>query len=126
MISLAGDIRSYLDGESLRFDLRYLAREVCTEFQTRVLQAEYEIPRGWVSTYGRIARKLGVPGGSRAVGNALATNPFPLLIPCHRAVRATGALGGYQGGVEMKKTLLEMEGVTFSSSTEVSLAKVYY
>ena len=76
--------------------------------------------------YGRIARKLGVPGGGRAVGSALAANPFPLLIPCHRAVRSTGELGGYQGGLEMKKALLEMEGVVFRSPTRVSLDKVYY
>ncbi len=91
-----------------------------------MLQAEYGIPRGWVSTYGRIARELGVVGGGRAVGNALASNPFPLLIPCHRAVRSTGALGGYQGGLEMKKALLEMEGVVFNSPTKASLIKVYY
>ena len=81
---------------------------------------------GSLSTYGRIARELGVVGGGRAVGNALAANPFPLLIPCHRAVRSTGALGGYQGGLEMKKALLEMEGVVFSSPIKVSLNKVYY
>ena len=126
MIALVRDIGRYLEGEKTRFDLRYLAWENCTDFQFRVLKAEYEIPRGWVSTYGRIANKLGLPGGSRAVGRALATNPFPLLIPCHRAVRSTGSLGGYQGGLEMKKALLEMEGVIFSSPNKVSLAKVYY
>jgi methylated-DNA-[protein]-cysteine S-methyltransferase len=126
LIALVRDIGSYLAGEKLRFDLRYLAWEKCTDFQIRVLHAEYEIPRGWVSTYGRIANKLGLPGGSRAVGRALATNPFPLLIPCHRAVRSTGSLGGYQGGLEMKKALLEMEGVIFSSPNRVSLVKVYY
>ena len=124
--ALAGDIRRFLDGEDVHFDLQWLAWENCTAFQSRVLRAEYRIPRGWVSTYGRIARELGVVGGGRAVGNALAANPFPLLIPCHRAVRSTGALGGYQGGLEMKKALLEMEGVVFSSSIKVSLNKVYY
>ena len=124
--ALAGELRRFLNGEDVRFDLQWLAWETCTEFQSRVLQAEYGIPRGWVSTYGRIARELGVVGGGRAVGNALASNPFPLLIPCHRAVRSTGALGGYQGGLEMKKALLEMEGVVFNSPTKASLIKVYY
>lgn len=124
--ALAGDIRCFLDGGDVHFDLRWLAWDTCTMFQSRVLRAEYGIPRGWVSTYGRIARELGVAGGGRAVGNALAGNPFPLLIPCHRAVRSTGALGGYQGGLEMKKALLEMEGVVFRSPTRVSLNKVYY
>ena len=126
LVSLTGDIGRYLGGASFHFDLRCLDWDACTAFQIRVLLAEYEIPRGWVSTYGRIARKLGIPGGSRAVGNALAANPFPLLIPCHRAVRSTGKLGGYQGGLAMKKTLLEMEGVVFSSADSVSLEKIYY
>ena len=126
VVALADDIRRFLGGDDLHLDLQWLAWEVCTEFQARVLRAEYGIPRGWVSTYERIARELGVPGGARAVGNALAANPFPLLIPCHRAVRSTGELGGYQGGLEMKKALLEMEGVTFVSPSKVSLNKVYY
>ena len=123
---LAGDIRRYLDGGEVDFDLQWLAWEVCSDFQAGVLRAEFGIPQGWVSTYGRIADHLGLPGGGRAVGNALAANPFPLLIPCHRAVRSTGELGGYQGGLEMKKALLEMEGVAFLSPTKVSLDRVYY
>ncbi|MFN2280757.1 MAG: methylated-DNA--[protein]-cysteine S-methyltransferase [Anaerolineales bacterium] len=126
MKGLADDIRRYLEGEGLDFDLEWLAWENCTAFQARVLRAEYGIPRGWVSTYGRIAEYLGMPGGARAVGNALAANPFPILIPCHRAVRSTGELGGYQGGLKMKKALLEMEGVAFHSPSKVSLKKVYY
>ncbi len=88
--------------------------------------AEHGIPRGWVSTYGRIAARLGVPGGARAVGNALAKNLFPIVIPCHRAVRSGGKLGGYQGGLEMKRALLKMEGVGFTPSGKVALEKVYY
>jgi methylated-DNA-[protein]-cysteine S-methyltransferase len=123
---VAGKIQSYLAGEEGDFDLKWLDWDQCTAFQARVLRAEYEIPRGWVSTYGRIARKLEVPGGSRAVGSALASNPFPILIPCHRAVRSTGELGGYQGGLAMKKALLEIDGVFFSSPTRVSMEQVYY
>ncbi len=126
MEALAGDIRRFLEGKDIYFDTQFLAWEECTDFQVRVLRAEYGIPRGWVSTYGRIARKLGLPGGARAVGSALAINPFPILIPCHRAVRSSGELGGYQGGLEMKKALLEMEGVRFRSDRHVSLNKVYY
>lgn len=124
--ALAGDIRRFLDGQEIRFDLDWLAWENCTDYQAKVLRAESGIPRGWVSTYGRIADHLGSRGGGRAVGNALANNPFPILIPCHRAVRSTGDLGGYQGGMEMKKALLELEGVAFRSPTKVSLEKVYY
>jgi methylated-DNA-[protein]-cysteine S-methyltransferase len=88
--------------------------------------AEREIPRGWVSTYGRIATHLGVPGGARAVGGALARNPFPIIIPCHRAIRSDGSLGGFQGGPDMKRALLEFEGVGFSSTGRVAAERFYY
>ena len=88
--------------------------------------AEYGIPRGWVSTYRRIAGYLGVPDGARAVGNALANNPFPIVIPCHRAIRSNGELGGYRGGLEMKRKLLEMEGIEVSASGRVITDRVYY
>jgi len=126
MDNLLRSIERFLGGEDIRFDLNWLGWGNCTDFQARVLRVESGIPRGWVSTYGRIARELGVPGGGRAVGGALAANPFPLVIPCHRAIRSTGALGGFQGGLEMKKALLEMEGVVFQTPTKVSLNKVYY
>jgi methylated-DNA-[protein]-cysteine S-methyltransferase len=60
------------------------------------------------------------------VGHALATNPFPIAIPCHRAIRSNGELGGYRGGIEMKKKLLAMEGICFSSSRKVAMDHLYY
>ena len=114
-----------LKGVEVSFDLGLLDFSLCTEFQKKVLCAEYGIPRGAVSTYSRIARYIGSPNAARAVGNALASNPFPLIIPCHRAVRSDGSLGGYQGGVEMKKKLLEMEGVQFLNS-KVDFEKLFY
>ncbi|MFH1910729.1 MAG: MGMT family protein, partial [Pseudomonadota bacterium] len=78
-----------------------------------------EIPRGRVMTYGGLAAKLGLPGGARAVGNALAGNPFPLVIPCHRVVRSGGDLGGFGGGTDMKKALLMLEGVVFDRQGRV-------
>jgi methylated-DNA-[protein]-cysteine S-methyltransferase len=119
-------IQSFLKGEAIVFDLDIVALERCSEFQRRVLLAEYDIPRGWVSTYGRIARHLGIPGGARAVGRALATNPFPIIIPCHRAVRANGELGGFQGGQKMKRALLELEGIEFSHAGKVLISRIYY
>ncbi len=97
----------------------------CSDFQKAVLFAEYRVPPGWITTYGRIASKIGKPGSARAVGMALAANPFPLIIPCHRAVRASGELGGYRGGVQMKRTLLEHEGVRFAESGRVLMDRVY-
>ena len=123
---LGQQIGRFLKGDAVEFDLSLLAFEQCSEFQRSVLLAERQIPRGWVSTYGRIARKLGVPRGARAVGGALARNPFPIIIPCHRAIRSDGRLGGFQGGIEMKRALLKMEGVEIGPAGRVLSAQVFY
>jgi methylated-DNA-[protein]-cysteine S-methyltransferase len=126
MVDLGKRMQRFLEGEALDFELTWAAMEKCSTFQQRVLRAEHQIPRGWVSTYNRIAAHVGVPGGARAVGNALAQNPFPILIPCHRAIRADGSLGGYQGGAAMKRVLLEREGLMFSTAGKVVMQQVYY
>ena len=84
-----------------------------------MLEAEHGIPRGRVSSYGLIAARIGSPGGARAVGRALATNPFPIVVPCHRAIRSDGRLGGFQGGAGMKRALLEQEGIAVSPEGRV-------
>ena len=123
---LAEQMGRFLLGDVVDFGLTLLELERCSEFQQRVLLAEHRIPRGRVSAYGRIAKHLGVPGGARAVGNALARNPFPIVIPCHRAVKADGQLGGYQGGSKMKQVLLEMEGVEVSPEGKVLVDRFYH
>lgn len=123
---LAGRIAAFLDGADVRFALEHVRMDLCPPFQQRVLLAEYGIPRGFVSTYGRMAAHLGVAGGARAVGNALATNPFPIVIPCHRAIRSDGTLGGYQGGLAMKRALLEQDGVVIDERGRVRLPRLYY
>jgi AraC family transcriptional regulator of adaptative response/methylated-DNA-[protein]-cysteine methyltransferase len=80
-----------------------------TPFQERVWQALQEIPRGEVSTYGKIAAKLGMPGASRAVGSAVGANRISLLIPCHRVIRTDGGLGGYRWGTGRKRAMLAAE-----------------
>ncbi len=113
ILSLCVDIQNFLEGKEVSFRLEMLELDRCPSFQRKVLLAEFSVPRGWVTTYGRIAHWIGVPRGARAAGNALARNPFPIVIPCHRAIQADGSLGGYQGGLNMKRALLEQEGVEF-------------
>ena len=82
-----------------------------TPFQQRVLEKTAEIPRGEVRPYGWVAREIGAPGATRAVGTALGHNPIPFLIPCHRVVRSDGTLGEYSGGgPDVKARVLEQEG----------------
>ena len=123
---LSKKIQRFLEGEVVTFELDIISLEGCSEFQRKVLMAEHKIPRGWVSTYGRIARSLEIPGAARAVGGALAHNPFPIIIPCHRAIKSNGELGGFRGGLRMKRALLELEGVEFSQAGKVITERVYY
>jgi methylated-DNA-[protein]-cysteine S-methyltransferase len=102
-------LRAYFAGERRGFDLPLdLAR--LTPFQRRVLRATATVPAGRVVSYGDIARRIGRPGGSRAVGQALGHNPVPIVIPCHRVVAAGGRIGGYTGGLGIKRALLRIEG----------------
>ena len=88
MSELGDKMQAFLEGEPVGFELGTIARGLCSRFQKRVLFAEYKIPRGWVSTYGRLANYIRIPKSVRAVGNALANNPFPIIIPCHRTICA--------------------------------------
>jgi methylated-DNA-[protein]-cysteine S-methyltransferase len=123
---IATSIKAYLEGEDIKFSLNIADLSLCSAFQQSVLRAEYAIPRGSVSTYGLIAAHLGVPGGARAVGNALANNPFPIIVPCHRAIRSDLHLGGFQSGTEMKRALLEKEGIIFDEAGRVICKRLYY
>ncbi|MFO7627154.1 MAG: MGMT family protein [Candidatus Fermentibacteraceae bacterium] len=115
---LADRMNAYLNGEKVTVPLDIADLDVCGAFQRSVLILECTVPRGCITTYGRIAQRLG--SGARAVGNALARNPFPLIIPCHRAVRADLSIGGFQGGAAMKKALLAMEGVILDRSGRIA------
>ena len=79
-------------------------------FAQAVWRLVRRIPRGRVATYGQIAMLLGRPRAARAVGTALARNPFAPTVPCHRIIRADGALGGYSQGLDRKRALLRQEG----------------
>lgn len=123
---LADKIEAFLGGEDIRFSLDMVSIEICPPFQKRVLEAEYGIPRGSISTYGRIAAHIGTPKGARAVGTALAKNPYPIIIPCHRAIRSDHTLGGFQGGLQMKRALLAHEGIQFSDEGKIISGRIYY
>ena len=123
---VATAIKRLLEGEDIELSLNIADLSLCTEFQQLVLRAEHRIPRGSISTYQLIAEYLGKRNGARAVGNALANNPFPLIVPCHRAVRSDRYLGGYQGGLEMKRALLEKEGIPFDEAGRVSGMQFHY
>ena len=74
-----------------------------------MLRATVRIPYGGVLSYSQVATRAGSPRGSRAAGNALGSNPIPIVIPCHRVLRTGGALGGYGGGLDRKRALLDLE-----------------
>ncbi|MFW6087150.1 MAG: methylated-DNA--[protein]-cysteine S-methyltransferase [Myxococcota bacterium] len=90
-----------------------------TPFQLRVWEALRQVRRGTVRSYAGIAKDVGSPRAMRAVGSANAHNPLPLVVPCHRIVEAGNRLGGYSGGLERKKLLLELEGVRVDESDRV-------
>lgn len=102
-------LQRYFQGDRVHFDVP-LAFEGLTPFQTQVLSLTREIPYGHTLTYGELARELGKPGASRAVGQALARNPWPIVVPCHRVVGRNGKLTGFGGGLSMKERLLRLEG----------------
>ena len=107
-------LRAYFAGERRSFDVRLDLRHT-TPFQRRVLMAAARVPAGKVVSYGDIARRIGQPRGSRAVGQALGQNPIPIVIPCHRVVAAGERIGGYGGGLGIKRKLLRLEGSAAAS-----------
>jgi methylated-DNA-[protein]-cysteine S-methyltransferase len=116
---LGKDLLAFTEGKAVSFDATALEMSPVPPFHKKVLRALTNIPRGKVSTYGAVAGRTGAPGGARAAGQGCAKNPFPLIFPCHRVVRSDGSLGGFGGGLKLKRALLEMEGVRFDSTGKV-------
>jgi methylated-DNA-[protein]-cysteine S-methyltransferase len=103
------ELDEYFAGSRRRFGVA-LDWALIGPFGRRVLGVTSEIPYGGVLSYAEVAAEAGSPRGFRAAGNALGSNPIPIVIPCHRVLRSGGALGGYGGGLERKRWLLELEG----------------
>ena len=101
----------YFEGERTRFELK-LDRRLMRGIARDVLAATARVPFGRTTTYGEIAERIGRPRASRAVGNALGSNPIPIVVPCHRVLRSGGDVGGYAGGPERKRRLLRLEGAS--------------
>lgn len=110
------ELRHYFeeDGDDFRVDLDLA--EVATEFQETVLRELRNVPRGAVVTYGELAEMAGSPNAARGAGQAVGSNPIPVVIPCHRVVRSDHSLGDYGGGTPRKMTLLHHEGVGVTGS----------
>ena len=108
LLTAARQLEEYFAGTRTRFDLP-LDRSLSHGFRRLVQEHLPEIGYGRTESYGAVARSVGRPQAVRAVGTACATNPLPVVVPCHRVLRGDGGLGGYVGGPEAKSALLELE-----------------
>ncbi|WP_417335582.1 methylated-DNA--[protein]-cysteine S-methyltransferase [Halobacteriovorax marinus] len=109
LADLTKQLNEFSEGKRREFNIKLDI--VGTDFQKRVWRELLKIKHGSVTSYGEIAKKLKVTGGQRAVGGANNRNKIPIIIPCHRVIRANGELGGYAGGLKLKEKLLAIEGV---------------
>ena len=116
-------LKEYDQGKDIKFSPHDFELYRWGDFYSRVWTEACNIPRGKVSTYGQVARRISSPKAARAVGTALAGNPLPIIVPCHRVIRADGTLSGFAGGTTqawIKRHLLEREGVAFDNRGRVA------
>jgi methylated-DNA-[protein]-cysteine S-methyltransferase len=109
LAAVHAQLKAYFAGERKTFDVP-LDLRLMTAFQRKVLTAAMKVSAGQVVSYAELARRIGKPTASRAVGQALGHNPIPIVVPCHRVVTSGGGLGGYAGGLAVKEKLLKFEG----------------
>ena len=107
---------AYFDGEQKQFDIPLALRG--TPFQSRVWRALCDIPFGTTVTYAELARRVGAGEIVRAVGGAVGHNPVSIIVPCHRVIGSDGSLTGYAGGLDRKRALLTLEGITAKPNAE--------
>lgn len=104
-------IKGYFTGKKLIAQWKWMDGDKWTTIQTAVYRAVAGIPYGEVRSYSQIARHIGRPRAARFIGNCMANNPYPILIPCHRVIRNDGRLGGFGGGSALKQKMLDLEGL---------------
>ena len=121
--SLVSQLGEYFAGRRRTFDLNLAPRG--TDFQLKVWRELQNIPYGKLRSYSRIAGELGEPRAARAVGQAAAQNPLPMLIPCHRLLGTDGSLVGFAGGTELKARLLRLEGHTLAAGQRVRPPRLF-
>lgn len=118
--TIADELQGYFAG-TLRVFTTPVDLSGVTDFTRKVLEATASIPYGETVSYGDIARMIGMPGATQAVGNALGANPVPIVIPCHRVIRADGSMGWFTGGPHIKRALLRLEGLDFPEQAALPL-----
>ena len=105
----ANSIVAYFNGDRIDIPWQWLNFNQFTALQAKIYQEVARIPYGHVRSYGQIAAAVDSPGAARFVGRCMATNPYPVLIPCHRVIRTDGSLGGFGGGLRLKQRMLDLE-----------------
>ncbi len=114
--------RYFIAGRNADFSRIPLDPDQGTPFQRRVWQELCRIPFGETRTYSQVAQAVGRPNAARAIGQCNARNPWAIIVPCHRVVGANAALTGYAGGLDIKKRLLEWEGISVTALNAMELA----
>lgn len=117
---LVEDLDKYFSGERVKF-IYPLDLSWGTHFQQQAWKALCRIPYGQVKTYKQVAQQLKLDHSARAIGQAVARNPLPIIVPCHRVVASDGSLGGFSSGLEWKRRLLSLEGVNLEKFSRASL-----
>ena len=123
---IGGEIERLMRGDSETISNRSVDLSLVeSDFQRRVLTHLRRVPAGSVITYQGLAAAIGVPSGQRAIGNAVASNPVPIYLPCHRVIRSNGSIGNYGGGPELKLKLLTAEGFSVDDRRRMQPEAVY-
>ncbi|TSA17601.1 MAG: MGMT family protein [Nitrosopumilales archaeon] len=95
------------------------------KIEDKVYKKLLEVPLGMVTTYGELARAVGLTNGQRAIGRIMNKNPYPVIVPCHRVIKSTGKIGGYAWGEQIKTNMLSKEGVKIKNGKIVDLKMIY-